>query len=105
MALLRSRPEVSARGRERTHLLLLYPVLCEGITAHEARMREMVKDVLQLAGAELGLGMVGAGAASGGGGLLGHEGSGPHGVSAVGALRAHESASSSGEEQLPLGPV
>ena len=61
VGLLRSRPEVSARGRERTHLLLLYPLLCEGITCKEARVREMVKDVLQLAGAELGLGTAGLG--------------------------------------------
>lgn len=51
---------MSARGRERTHLLLLYPVLCEGITCKDVRLREMVKDVLQLAGAELGLGMGGS---------------------------------------------
>lgn len=54
---LRSRPEVRARGRERTHLLLLYSALCGCITCKEARVREMVKDVLLLAGAEIGVGM------------------------------------------------
>lgn len=54
---LRSRPEVAARGRERTHLLLLYNSLCGCVTCKEPRVREMVRDVLGLAGAELGLGM------------------------------------------------
>lgn len=53
---LRARPEVAARGRERTHLLLLYSALCECIVCKEPRVREMVRDVLGLAGAELGLG-------------------------------------------------
>lgn len=65
VSLLRCRPEVSARGRERSHLLLLYPLLCEGITCKDSRLREMVKDVLLLAGAELGLGLgTGGGAGS-----------------------------------------
>ncbi len=54
---LRARPEVAARGRERTHLLLLYNSLCACVTCKEPRVREMVRDVLGLAGAELGLGM------------------------------------------------
>lgn len=54
---LRSRPEVHARGRERTHLLLLYSSLCGCITCKEPRVREMARDVLLLAGAELGLGV------------------------------------------------
>jgi hypothetical protein len=54
---LRARPEVAARGRERTHLLLLYNSLCGCITCKEPRVRDMVRDVLGLAGAELGLGM------------------------------------------------
>lgn len=54
---LRTRPEVQARGRERTHLLLLYSALCGCITCKEPRVREMVKDVLLLAGAEIGMGM------------------------------------------------
>lgn len=54
---LRARPEVAARGRERTHLLLLYNALCGCVTCKEPRVREMVRDVLGLAGAELGLGM------------------------------------------------
>lgn len=52
---LRNRPEVVARGRERTHLLLLYPALVGCIMCKEGRVREMVRDVLALAGAELGL--------------------------------------------------
>lgn len=54
---LRARPEVAARGRERTHLLLLYNSLVGCVTCKEPRVREMVRDVLGLAGAELGLGM------------------------------------------------
>lgn len=54
---LRSRPEVAARGRERTHLLLLYSALCGCITCKEPRVREMARDVLLLAGAELGVGV------------------------------------------------
>jgi len=53
---LRARPEVAARGRERTHLLLIYSALCGCITCKEPRVREMIRDVLGLAGAELGLG-------------------------------------------------
>jgi hypothetical protein len=52
---LRSRPEVHARGRERSHLLLLYCVLCGLVVCKEPRVREMARDVLLLAGAELGL--------------------------------------------------
>ncbi len=53
---IRNRPEVKARGRERTHLLLLYSALCSCIACKEVKLREMVNDVMQLAGAELGLG-------------------------------------------------
>lgn len=53
---LRERPEIKARGRERTHLLLLHSALCGCIVSKEVRVREMARDVLQLAGAELGLG-------------------------------------------------
>ena len=59
VAALRSRPEVAHRGRERTHLLLLYSSLCGCVTCKEPRVREMVRDVLGLAGAELGLSMFG----------------------------------------------
>lgn len=52
---LRNRPDVVARGRERTHLLLLFPALVGCVVCKEARVREMVRDVLALAGAELGL--------------------------------------------------
>uniref|UniRef100_A0A1D2ACI6 Mon2 C-terminal domain-containing protein n=2 Tax=Auxenochlorella protothecoides TaxID=3075 RepID=A0A1D2ACI6_AUXPR len=45
------------RGRERTHLLLIYPALVQAVALQEPRLREMVRDVLQLAGAELGLGV------------------------------------------------
>lgn len=55
VAALRAAPGAAARGRERTHLLLLYPALCGCITCREPRVREMVRDVLGLAGAELGL--------------------------------------------------
>eukprot|EP00887_Chlorella_sp_A99_P002554 scaffold6.g2554.t1 len=55
LRVLRGRPEMAARGRERAHLLLLYAPLCGLVTCRELRVREMVKDVLQLAGAELGL--------------------------------------------------
>lgn len=55
---LRKRPEVAMRGKERTHLLLLFDALCGCITSKEARVREMVRDVLGLAGAELGVGAV-----------------------------------------------
>ena len=48
LAGLRARPEAAARGRERSHLLLLYAPLCGLITCREARLREMVKDVLQV---------------------------------------------------------
>ncbi len=57
VGVLRARPEVAARGRERTHLLLLYSALCGCITCKESRVREMARDVLGLAGVELGLGM------------------------------------------------
>jgi hypothetical protein len=39
---LRARPEARARGRERTHLLLLYPALCGCITCKEPRVRGAV---------------------------------------------------------------
>lgn len=55
VANLRSRPEVRARGRERTHLLLLYGVLCDCIMCKEPRVREFVRDILLLAGAEIGM--------------------------------------------------
>jgi hypothetical protein len=55
---LRARPDAAQRGRERSHLLLVYPALCGCISAREVRVREMVKDILQLAGAELGLGVM-----------------------------------------------
>jgi len=90
VGLLRSRPEVSARGRERTHLLLLYPLLCEGITCKEARVREMVKDVLQLAGAELGLGTAGL---AGSGVMAG-------GVGAAAAAAGAADGGSAGEEAV-----
>jgi hypothetical protein len=58
VATLRARPEVAARGRERTHLLLLYGALCGCVTCREPRVREFVSHTLLLAGAELGLGTV-----------------------------------------------
>lgn len=47
--------QLSGKDRERTHLLLLYSTLCSCINSKEHRVRELVQDVLQLAGIELGL--------------------------------------------------
>jgi len=52
--LMRQRPDVARRGKERTHLLFLYDALCSLITCRESRIRDMVRDVMQLAGADLG---------------------------------------------------
>jgi len=52
--LMRRRPEVSHRGKERTHILFLYDALCSLITCCESRVRDMVRDVMGLAGADLG---------------------------------------------------
>ena len=46
---------LSGKDRERSHLLLLYSTLCSCINSKQPRVRELVQDVLQLAGAELGL--------------------------------------------------
>lgn len=54
---MRKRPEVVSRGKERTHLLFLYDSLCSLITCRDSRIRDMVRDVLVLAGAELGISM------------------------------------------------
>lgn len=54
---MRKRPEVASRGKERTHLLFLYDSLCSLITCRDSRIRDMVRDVLVLAGAELGISM------------------------------------------------
>lgn len=54
---MRKRPEVISRGKERTHLLFLYDSLCSLITCRDSRIRDMVRDVLVLAGAELGISM------------------------------------------------
>ena len=51
---MRQRPDVARRGKERTHLLFLYDALCSLITCRESRIRDMVRDVMQLAGADLG---------------------------------------------------
>ena len=47
--------QISGRERERSHLLSLYAALCSCINSKEHRVRELVQDVLQLAGQELGL--------------------------------------------------
>ena len=52
--LMRGRPDVARRGKERTHLLFMYDALCSLITCRESRIRDMVRDVMQLAGADLG---------------------------------------------------
>ena len=53
--LMRKRPDVVRRGKERTHLLFLYDSLCSLITCRDSRIRDMVRDVLGLAGADLGI--------------------------------------------------
>lgn len=57
--LMRDRPDVARRGKERTHLLFLYDALCSLITCRESRIRDMVRDVMQLAGADLGFSLPG----------------------------------------------
>lgn len=52
--LMRQRPDVARRGKERTHLLFLYDALCSLITCRESRVRDMLRDLMQLAGADLG---------------------------------------------------
>lgn len=47
--------KLSGKDRERSHLLSLYGALCQCINSKEHRVREVVQDVLQLAGQELGL--------------------------------------------------
>ncbi len=47
--------QLSDKDRERSHLLCLYGTLCSCINSKEHRVRELVQDVLQLAGVELGL--------------------------------------------------
>ena len=47
--------QLSGKDRERSHLLSLYGALCTCINSKEHRVREVVQDVLQLAGHELGL--------------------------------------------------
>ena len=47
--------QLSNRELERSHLLLLYGALSNCINSKEHRVRELVKDTLQLAGNELGL--------------------------------------------------
>lgn len=47
--------QLSGTDRERSHLLSLYSALCSCINSKEHRVRELVQDVLQLAGVELGL--------------------------------------------------
>ena len=44
--------------RERAHLLFLYPLVIECVCAKEQRVRDMLRDVLRLTAAELGLGVV-----------------------------------------------
>lgn len=47
--------QISGKERERSHLLSMYAALCSCINSKEHRVRELVQDVLQLAGQELGL--------------------------------------------------
>lgn len=53
--LMRKKPDMANRGKERTHLLLVYGSLCSLVTCKESRIRDMVRDVLGLIGAELGI--------------------------------------------------
>lgn len=53
--LMREKPDMANRGKERTHLLLVYGSLCSLVTCKESRIRDMVRDVLGLIGAELGI--------------------------------------------------
>ena len=55
MQVVHLRRQASGRGRERSHLLSLYGTLCSCINSKEHRIRELVQDVLRLAGVELGL--------------------------------------------------
>lgn len=47
--------KLAGKDRERSHLLSLYGALCSCINSKEHRVREVVQDVLQLAGLEIGL--------------------------------------------------
>ena len=47
--------QLSRKDRERSHLLSLYGALCSCINSKEHRVREVVRDALQLAGQELSL--------------------------------------------------
>ncbi len=49
------RSQAPANRRERSHLLYLYDALVGCVSCREPRVREQLRDVLQLAGTELGL--------------------------------------------------
>lgn len=49
------RSQAPAERRERAHLLYLYDALIGCVLCREQRVRQQLHDVLQLAGAEMGL--------------------------------------------------
>lgn len=53
--LMRKRPDIMLRQKERTHLFFVYGSLCALISCREGRIRDMVRDILGMAGAELGI--------------------------------------------------
>ena len=54
---VRQRAAAAHGTRERAHLLLLHPLVIECVCAREQRVRDMLRDVLRLTAAELGLGL------------------------------------------------
>ena len=55
LAVRRQGAAAEHQQRERSHLLMLYGVLCDCIASREHRIKELVQDALQLAGSELRL--------------------------------------------------
>lgn len=51
----RHRAAAANGRRERAHLLFLHPLVIECVCAREQRVRDMLRDVLRLTAAELGL--------------------------------------------------
>ena len=55
MEFRRGQTDSTAGSRERLHLLVLYPALVACVTSPDARVRELIQDIIQHAGAALGL--------------------------------------------------
>ena len=53
---VRQRSIAAQSRRERAHLLILHPLVIECVCAREQRVRDMLRDVLRLTAAELGVG-------------------------------------------------